>query len=333
VKNQIKVFLLLVVLTGFFMFIGGLVGGQEGVVIAFGLALLMNFISYWKSDKIVLTMFKATPVNEQQMPELYDMVKELAQKAYLPMPRVYVIPEGVPNAFATGRNPKHAVVAVTQGLLRTMNKDELRAVIAHELGHIKNRDILIATIAATFAGAIMFLASMMRYGALFGGGNRRNAAGAIPLILVAVLAPLGAMLIQMSISRSREYLADDTGAQISSTPGSLANALQKLDNYSKRAEPITANPATAHMFTVSPLSKGNFTSLFATHPPIAKRISRLRQKNFHNAIQPTDTSYLNLPKETEAVQAPIEEINPLTQKPMTPAEKAAQDAWRRISGK
>ena len=341
-KNQIKTILLLIFLTAFLMVIGGLIGGRQGVIVAFGFSLLMNFITYWKSDKIVLSMYKAKPVTEDQAPQLYDMVCGLAQKAQIPMPQVYIIPENVPNAFATGRNPKHAVVAVMQGLLDTMQPDEIRAVVAHEMGHIKNRDILISTIAATLAGAVMFLANMTRYGAVFGGGDRRNAGGAgVLLILVSILAPLAAIVVQMSVSRSREYQADATGAQISGTPNSLANALRKLENYSNRTESVDANPSTAHMFTVNPLAASGLKKLFSTHPPIQERISRLRNTRIQyiddaaSAVAPIQVSDLYpKPRLDEDAAPPVETYaDAIEQQPLTPAEEAARAAWRRLSGK
>ncbi len=276
--NTLKTGILLGALTGLLMLIGGYFGGQQGVVIAFFFALVMNFGSYWFSDKIVLSMYRATEVSESQAPELYTIVKTLALRAGLPMPRIYIVPGDTPNAFATGRNEKHAVVAVTEGILRLLNSDELEGVIAHELTHIKNRDMLIGSIAATIAGAVMMLASMAKWAAIFGVGNRDDdeSGGIFGLIIMAILAPIAAMLIQMAISRSREYLADEGGSRISGKPYGLASALGKLSQASQ-AIPMDANPSTAHMFIVNPLTGRSMTSLFSTHPPMEKRIARLKE--------------------------------------------------------
>jgi len=276
--NSFRTALLLGALTGLLMLIGGYFGGRGGVVLAFLFAMVMNFGSYWFSDKIVLRMYRAQEVTEAQAPELYHTVKNLALKASLPMPRVYIIPGDTPNAFATGRNEQHAVVAVTEGILRILNRDELEGVIAHELTHIKNKDILIGSIAATLAGAIVMLAHMAQWAALFGGAggdDEEGGGGIIGLILMAILAPLAATIIQMAISRSREYLADDGGARVSGKPYGLAGALEKLSRASQ-AVPMDANPSTAHMFIVNPLTGRSFASLFSTHPPIEERIARLR---------------------------------------------------------
>jgi len=277
--NTIKTGLLLGALTGLLMLIGGWFGGQNGVVIAFFFAIVMNFGSYWFSDKIVLSMYHAKPVSEGEAPELYAMVKNLALRASMPMPRVYIIPGDTPNAFATGRNEQHAVVAVTEGILRILGRDELEGVIAHELTHIRNRDILIGSIAATLAGAIVMLAHMAQWAAMFGGaGNdddERGGSNIVGLILMAVLAPIAATLIQMAISRSREYLADAGGAKISGKPYGLAGALEKLSRASQTI-PMEANPSTAHMFIVNPLTGRSLMNLFSTHPPIEERIARLR---------------------------------------------------------
>lgn len=277
--NQIRTTILLAALTALIVVIGGFLGGQQGMVIAFVIAAGMNFFSFWFSDQIVLKMYRAREVREQQVPEVYDMVKELAHRAQLPMPKVYVIPQEAPNAFATGRNPQHAVVAVTQGLLKVMNREEVMGVLAHELAHVKNRDILIGSIAATMAGAIMILGSMARWFAFFGGGSSDddNGGGIVGLIVMAILAPLAAVIIQMAISRSREYQADATGAGFAGHPEGLARALEKLGQYSKRL-PMHANPSTAHMFIVNPLSGRSLMSLFSTHPPLEQRIARLRGK-------------------------------------------------------
>lgn len=276
--NQFKTALLLAALTVFIVLVGRMLGGRQGMIIAFFLAGGMNFFSYWYSDRVVLRMYRAQEINESQAPELYAMVKRLSRNAGLPMPRVYVIPQDTPNAFATGRNPEHAVVAVTEGLMTLMAPAEIEGVLAHELGHIKNRDILIGTVAATMAGAIMMLASMARWSAIFGGGrgnDEEGGMGGLGLIVMSLLAPVGAMIIQMAISRSREYLADAAGAAIAGRPEGLAAALEKLGAYSQK-RPMQANPTTAHMFIVNPLSGQSFKSLFSTHPPIEERVSRLR---------------------------------------------------------
>jgi heat shock protein HtpX len=274
--NRIRTTILLAVMTALIIWIGQYFGGQQGMIIALLIAAGMNFFSYWFSDKIVLKMYRAQEISSEQAPEVYQMVKELSDNAKLPMPRVYLIPKEAPNAFATGRNPEHAVVAVTQGLLNIMNREEVKGVLAHELAHVKNRDILIGSIAATMAGAIMVLASMARFSALFGGrGDGDRGGGAIGLIAMSIIAPLAAMVIQMAISRSREYLADATGARFAGNPEGLARALEKLGQYSKRI-PMDANPSTAHMFIVNPLSGRSMMSLFSTHPPLEERIARLR---------------------------------------------------------
>lgn len=276
--NQIKTTILLALLTAVIMWIGHFFGGQQGMIIALIFAGAMNFFSYWYSDKIVLKMYRAKEVTPQEAPGLYEIVSGLAHKANLPMPKVFIIPSETPNAFATGRNPEHAVVAVTKGLLNLMNNDEIAGVIAHELSHVKNRDILIGSIAATMAGAIMLLATIARWSAIFGGmsgDDNEGGLGVIGLIAMSIIAPIAAMIIQMAISRSREYLADATGAQIAQNPNGLASALEKLGAYSKRI-PMKANPSTAHMFIVNPLSGKSLMNLFSTHPPIEERIARLR---------------------------------------------------------
>jgi heat shock protein HtpX len=277
--NIVKTGVLLGALTGLLMFIGGYFGGHQGVVIAFIFAMVMNFGSYWFSDKLILRMYKAQEVSETQAPELYMIVRNLALQALLPMPKVYIIPGDSPNAFATGRNENHAVVAVTEGILRILNKDELEGVIAHELTHIKNRDMLIGSIAATLAGAIVMLANMAQWAAIFGGAGRDDeeggGGGIVGLIVMAILAPIAASIIQMAISRSREYLADEGGAKVSHKPYGLAGALEKLSRASQ-AVPMGANPSTAHMFIVNPLTGKSLANLFSTHPPIEERIARLR---------------------------------------------------------
>jgi heat shock protein HtpX len=275
--NQIRTALLLVAMTVFLILIGRLIGGPAGMALAFLLAIGLNFFSYWFSDKIVLRMYRAREVTEAEAPELYRMVATLARRAELPMPKVYVIPKETPNAFATGRNPRHAVVAVTRGLLRLMNRDEIMGVLAHEMAHVNNRDILIGSIAATMAGAIMMLANMARFAAIFGGGRRddQGGMGGLGLIAMSILAPIGAMVIQMAISRSREYLADATGAKLAGSSHGLANALEKLGSYSRQI-PMEASPQTAHLFIVNPLSRRSMMNLFSTHPPMEDRIARLR---------------------------------------------------------
>ena len=279
--NALKTTLLLGLLTGFLLFIGDYFGGQNGLILAFGFAAVMNFVSYFYSDKIALAMYRAQPVTREQLPRVYNIVERMTQRVGLPMPKIFVIPTDSPNAFATGRNPSHAAVAVTEGILNLLNDDELEGVIAHELGHVRNRDILTSSIAATIAGAITFLARMAAWGAMFGGyggrDDRDRGGGALGGLFMLILAPIAAMLIQLAISRSREYAADDTGAHFTGNPYALASALQKLDTYSRRV-PMAATPSTAHLFIVQPLlgTGGlDFSSLFSTHPPIAKRIERL----------------------------------------------------------
>jgi len=300
--NWMKTTLLLGLMTALIVFIGGLFGGKQGMILAFVLAMGMNFFSYWYSDKIVLRMYRATEVNLQDFPTLFQAVSRLAQNAGLPMPRVYIIPDDSPNAFATGRDPEHAVIAVTEGLLRTMNNEEATGVLAHEMSHIKNRDILIGSIAATMAGAIMILATMARWSAFFGGGSQDEEGGGmgmIGLIAMSILAPIAAMLIQMAISRSREYLADATGAQIAGNPEGLASALGKLGGYAKQI-PMRAQPATAHMFIVNPLSGRRMANLFSTHPPLEDRIARLR--GGRGTMPPADTHEYRTTGETRGRQ-------------------------------
>ncbi len=254
----------------------GAIWGQEGIIIAFAFAMVINFGSFWFSDKIVLSIYRAREVSSSEAPELYGIVRRLAQRADLPMPRVYIIPTEVPNAFATGRNPKHAAVAVTTGLLNTLESHEIEAVLGHELAHVKHRDILVSTIAATMAGAITMLATMARWTAIFGGlgGDDDDGGGTLGLLLMAILAPIAALLIQLAISRSREYAADRGGAEISGEPLALADALRKMDSIAQR-RPLAANPSTVHMFIVNPLRRDFLSSLFRTHPAIHKRIARL----------------------------------------------------------
>lgn len=276
--NQIRTTILLAVMTAFILWMGQLLGGRQGMIIALVVAAGMNFFSYWYSDKMVLKMYRAREVTPQQAPEIYEMVQTLTRNAGLPMPKIYVIPQESPNAFATGRNPEHAVVAVTEGLIRIMDREEIMGVLAHELAHVKNRDILIGSVAATMAGAVMLLATMARWSAFFGGGSSdddEGGLGTIGLIAMSIVAPMAAMLIQMAISRSREYLADATGSSFAGHSEGLASALEKLGTYSRRL-PMKANPSTAHMFIVNPLSGKSLMKFFSTHPPLEERIARLR---------------------------------------------------------
>lgn len=273
-----KTTLLLVTLTLLFVWIGYGLGGSRGVIMAFAFSMLFNFISYWFSDKIVLSMYGAKQVDESSSPQLVQVVRNLSQAAGLPMPKVYVIPKDTPNAFATGRNPQHAAVAATEGILRLLDRDELEGVIAHELAHIRNRDTLTSTLAATLASAIGMLAYMARWGAIFGGGggrDDRNGGGVIGLLVMSIVAPLAATLIQLAISRSREYVADADGAHFCHKPWALASALEKL-HASNAQHPMQANPQTAHLFIVNPLSGRGFAALFSTHPPVEERVARLR---------------------------------------------------------
>jgi heat shock protein HtpX len=276
--NRLRTALLLGGMTALIVMTGRFLGGRQGMTIALLIALGMNFFSYWFADKIVLRMAGAREVRAADAPDLHRLVQDLAGRAGLPMPKVYLIAQEAPNAFATGRDPAHAAVALTEGLLRLMDRGELAGVLAHELAHVKNRDILIGSIAATLAGAVMLLADMARFSAFFGAGRRQEEGGGggmLGAILVSILAPLAAMLIQMAISRSREYLADSTGAAIAGGPGGLAGALEKLGRAVPRL-PLEASPATAHIYTVSPLAGGGLMGLFSTHPPIAERIACLR---------------------------------------------------------
>lgn len=290
-SNRMRTTFLLAAMTVFLVFLGNLLGGRQGMMFALILAAGMNFFSYWFSDKMVLRMYRANEVSANEAPELYQIVQTLAQRAGLPMPKVFLIPKDAPNAFATGRDPEHAVVAVTRGLVKIMDRDEIMGVLAHEMGHVKNRDILIGSIAATMAGAIMMIASMARWGAIFGrsgqGGGDSRGMGGIGILLTSILAPFGAMVIQMAISRSREYLADATGAKFAGNPEGLARALEKIGSYSQRI-PMNASPATAHMFIVNPLSGGSMMRLFSTHPPLEERIARLR--GMRGEYQPPSSS-------------------------------------------
>jgi len=276
--NQIKTFILMALLTVLLVWVGSLVGGRNGAIFALVFAGVMNFGVYWFSDRIVLKMYRAQAVTEAQEPKLHRIVRELALRSSIPMPKVYIIPQDAPNAFATGRNPQHAAVAVTTGIMKLLNEEELKGVLAHELSHIRHRDILIGTIAATIAGAISMIASFARWGAIFGGGDDREggAAQLVMMLVLTTLASIAALLIQLAISRSREYHADEGGAQLAGNPLYLAKALGKLDAGTKRI-PMQVNPSTAHMFIVSPLTRKGVQGLFSTHPPIEKRIEKLEQ--------------------------------------------------------
>src|ERR1700727_2023871 len=276
--NTFKTAFLLTALTLLLMFIGRAFGGQNGMFLALIFAAVMNFVSYFYSDKIALATYRAQPATREELPRAYAAVERLTQKIGIPMPKIYVIPSESPNAFATGRNPQHASVAVTHGILGLLTDEELEGVLAHELGHVRNRDILISSVAATLAGAITLLARMGYWASLFGGmGDRddRDRGGGFVGLLMLILAPIAATLIQLAVSRSREYQADATGAALTGNPYALASALKKLDAYSKQI-PMQASPSTAHLFIVAPLLSGiSFANLFSTHPPIAKRIERL----------------------------------------------------------
>ena len=271
--NQAKTLLLIVAMTGLLVVIGDLLGGQSGMVLALGIGLLMNGVSYFFSDKIVLASYGAQPVTQAEAPELHAIVANLAQRAGLPMPRIAIIPDDTPNAFATGRNPEHAVVAVTEGIMRILSRPELEAVIGHELGHVKHRDILISSLAAVLAQAIMFLSRMAMWVSPRDEEGRSNP---IAGIAVMILGPIAAMLLQMAVSRSREYLADDYSAHLTGRPDMLASALERLESYNQQVPMRDAQPATAHMMIVNPLSGGGLMSLFSTHPPLAERVERLR---------------------------------------------------------
>ena len=284
--NRMKTLILLAALTALFLWLGQLIGGQQGTMIALVLALVMNFGSYWFSDRIVLRMYGAQPVSEGDAPELFAILRDLTQKASLPMPRVYIIPEEAPNAFATGRDPDHAAVAATQGLLRLMSREEISGVLAHELGHVKHRDTLIMTVAATLAGALSHLATMALW---FGGGRRSDdGEGGHPIAgLVGILvAPIAAMLIQMAISRSREFLADEASAQTTGQPMALAGALRKLESWKAEVPMMHGSPATAHLFIVNPFTSGGLASLFSTHPSTKQRIERLEEMARSGGLRP-----------------------------------------------
>ncbi len=274
--NTVKTAMLMALMTVLLVIIGQLIAGNQGALIALIFAAVMNFISYWSSDKIALMRYRAQPITRSDAPGLYDMVERLSQRAGLPMPKLYIIPSQTPNAFATGRNPQHAAVAVTEGALALLDENEIAGVIGHELAHVKHRDILIQTVAATLAGAITMLAFWARFAMIFGGGRDDRRGGGLEVLAMAILAPIAAMLIQMGISRSREYLADEGGARIAGSSRPLANALLKLDDWARR-KPMNASQTTAHMFIVNPLSGRGFSSLFSTHPPTEQRVQRLRE--------------------------------------------------------
>ena len=275
--NFLKTTMLMTAITLLLVWVGDVVAGRNGAILFFFIAAAMNFATYWFSDKLVLRMYRAQPVTAAQAPELHTTVQELTGRAGLPMPALYMIPSDSPNAFATGRNPKHAAVAVTHGILRILNRDELEGVLAHELGHVKNRDILISSIVATIAGAIAMISRMAMYGAMFGGNNRERGGNPLAMILVMVLAPLAAVIVQTAVSRTREFSADRAGAEISGKPLALASALRKLERAAQAVPMRGANEATAHQFIVNPLRGGGMNSLFATHPSTADRVARLEQ--------------------------------------------------------
>ncbi len=278
--NQFKTFLLMAVLTVVVVLLGGAIAGEQGLTYAFVIALVMNFFAYWFSDRVAIAMTRSRPLPEKEAPVIYQALRELTHSAGMPMPKVYLMPTDQPNAFATGRNPNRAVVAVTSGLLNILDYEELKGVLAHELAHVRNRDILIGSIAAVMAGTLMFVARLGMWGMAFGGGRRRNeGGGAVALfrLLALILAPLAALLIQMSISRTREYNADTTGARISGNPRGLAGALSKMESYARRRPLTELNAAVSHMFIINPLSVQGLTALFSTHPPIQERIARLQR--------------------------------------------------------
>ncbi len=275
--NQVKTLFLLALLTVFLVVLGDWVGGTQGMTFALILAGVLNFVSYWWSDKIVLTLYGARPVSEAEAPELYAIVRELAQRAGIPMPRVYIVPTDHPNAFATGRSPSHAAVAVTAGILKLLSPRELRGVLAHEIAHIKNYDMLIGTVAAVLAGAITYLAYMLRWVAFFGGGRDDDRGNPLAFLVISIVAPIAALLVRLAVSRAREFEADRTGALISRDPLALASALQKISAYARRIPLPATNPATSHLFIVNPLRGQGLESLFATHPPVEERVRRLQE--------------------------------------------------------
>lgn len=274
-KNQAKTWLLMGVLTAIIVLLGGAFGGVRGASVFLVVALVMNALTYWFSDRLALAMTKSRPLPEEKAPKLYATVRELSRRASIPMPRLYLTPSKQPNAFATGRNHKHAVLAVTEGILELLSPDELEGVLAHEIGHVRNRDILVGAIAAALAAGIMWLATIMRWGAVFGGRDSRNPIGLAGILIATILAPIAALLVQMAISRSREYNADATGAALLGNPEPLANALTKMEQAA-RSRPLAVSPAVSHLFIISPISQQFMRSLFTTHPPIKERVKRLR---------------------------------------------------------
>jgi heat shock protein HtpX len=281
--NQLKTVLLLGALTGLLVVIGGALGGENGMLIAFAFAVAMNFFSYWFSDKIVLAMYKAKELSESDAPRLFSIVRKLTTQDGIPMPRIYLIPNQTPNAFATGRNPEHAAVAVTEGLLDMLNDDEIEGVLGHELSHVKHRDILISSIAATIAGAIVMLAQMAMFAGMFGGFNGRNKnSNVFVMLFMAILAPIAASIVQLAISRSREFYADEGSARLTGNPNGLISALKKLE-YGNQRMPMQANPSTAHMFIVAPFLGKGMASLFSTHPPTEERVDRLEKLMYNRS--------------------------------------------------
>jgi len=272
--NQTKTLFIIIAMTGLLVWIGGMVGGRSGMVMALALGLVLNGVSYFFSDKIVLASYGAQPVTQTEAPELHAIVANLAQRAGLPMPRIAIIPDDTPNAFATGRNPEHAVVAVTEGIMRVLSRPELEAVIGHELGHVKHRDILIGSLAAVLAQAIMFLS---RFAGFFGARDEEGRSNPLASIAIMILGPIAAFMLQMAVSRSREYMADEYSAHLTGRPDMLASALERLESYNQQLPMPSAQPATAHMMIVNPLSGGGLMSLFSTHPPMAVRVERLRR--------------------------------------------------------
>ncbi|MZP28391.1 M48 family metalloprotease [Heliobacterium undosum] len=278
--NNFKAWVLMGLISGLFVLMGSFIGGRSGALLFFLISLAINFFSFFYSDKIAIKMTGSYPVGRHEAPELYEMVERLCRKADMPLPKLYIQPTEQPNAFATGRSPKHAAVAVTEGLLRALSRDELEGVIAHELAHIKNRDVLVGTIAASMAGAITMIADMLTFGAIFGSSDDEEDGGGIGALVMAFLAPIAAMIIQMAISRQREYLADETGARITGNPQGLANALLRIEGLSMRMIPMAVNPAASHMYIANPLSGSSLASLFSTHPPIPERVRRLSEVKY-----------------------------------------------------
>lgn len=277
--NIFKTMFLLTALTLLMMLLGHTLGGEQGMILAFGIACVMNFVAYWFSDQMVLSAYRAQPLSETDSPEIYKIVRDLADQAKIPMPRIYLIPSSSPNAFATGRNPKNAVVAVTEGIITMLNREEMKAVLGHELGHVIHRDILISTITATLAGAITMFANMARWSLMFGGSRREGERSQNPivLLLMVILVPIAATLIQLAVSRSREYHADETGARLCGNPLHLASALRRIESGAKLYGMRGADPSTAHLFIVNPLTGKSFAQLFSTHPPVEERVARLEE--------------------------------------------------------